>query len=278
MRIELQLFRIKVFPATQGHLFNTTTSRSDIIKQAIESKPEGFLWGKATGHIGDIEVLDNSGFYFRFGRTTKATLEQYHDGHFEDAEFETTPYTHVLLDVKLEVIAIAKKIRLAQTVVGIANQLSRLLNSSDMLTQLGARIEILQLQDPEDFIKYVSEAYNISRFSMTISPPNPWDANKDFIKPAQQALDQVNGEKGKVEIRGQNLKAEPLAEFARSAASTGDDASVKLKTSQEAKPITKHLRGRAVTIAEDELGDLVQKRSLLDRLREAYKRIRGSTD
>jgi hypothetical protein len=274
--IELQLFRVKVFPSAQGDLFDAPKSRVDILKRAIESKPDGPLWGNAMGHVGDVEALDNSGYYFRFGRTTKATLEQFHDGHFEDAEFETTPYTHVLLDVELEVVAIAKKTRLAQTTVGIANQLARLLNSCDAVTHLGARIEIAPIQDPEDFIKYVHQAYNISKFSMTFSRPNPWDANKDFVQPSQKALAKVNGEKGRIEMRGQDLRAEPLAEFARSAASTGDDASVRLKESQQTRPVTKHLRGRAVTVAEEELDTPEQKRGLLERLRYAYHKIRGS--
>lgn len=274
--IELQLFRIKVLPSKQGLLFDVPASRGDILKRAVESKPEGALWGKATGHIGDVESLDKNGYYFRFGRTTKATLEQFRAGHFEDAEFETTPYTHVFLDVELELAAIAKKTRLAQTTVGIANQLARLLNACDIVTHFGVRIEIAPIQNPEDFIKYVHQAYNISKFSMTFSRPNPWDANKDFVQPSQKALAKVNGEKGRVEMRGQDLKAEPLAEFARSAASTGDDASVRLKESQQARPVTKHLRGRAVTITEEELDTPEQKRGLLERLRDAYHKIRGS--
>ena len=251
-------------------------SRTDILRKAIESKPEGALWGKAKGHIGDIEHLDANGYYFRFGRTTKATLEQFHDGHFEDAQFETTPYTHVLLDVDLEIAAIARKTRLAQTVVGIANQLARLLNSCDVIHQIGARIEITPIQDPDDFIKYVQQAYNISKFSMTFSPPNPWDANKDFVKPVQKAVAQVNGEKGKVEIKGQDKNKDPLEEFIRSAASTGDNASVRMKDTERAEPITRHLRGKAVTVTKKEVDTPEQKHGLLDRIRIIYRRIRGS--
>ncbi len=274
--LEFQVFRTKVFPSGQRLLFESAPSRSAILRQAVLAHPSGQLRGRAIWHIGNVEPLDDMGFYFRFGKTTRSTLEMFHDGVFEDAEFEMSPYTHVLLDNVLEVAAIAKKTRLARTTVGIANQLARLLNSSPEVRGQDARLEVSAIPDPEDFIEYLQHAHSISKFSLWFSRPNPFDANEDFIQPAQRYLAEANGEKGKVEIKGEDLNAVPLEEMARSAASTGDDASVRLRTSESGKPVTKYMGRRAVTVAEETLVEPEQKRELLKRLRDIYHRIRGT--
>lgn len=273
--LEFHMFRVKVLLPTQRSLFNSMT-RASILRKCIECQPEGALWGGINWHLGDVEALDENAYYFRFGKTTKATLEMFQDGHFEDAEFPTSPYTHAFIDVAIGVAAIAKKTELGRTPNTLGNQLARLLNSCDIVVQAGAKIEVAVIQDPEDFIQYIRSAYRISKFWMTFSLPNPWDANEDFVQPAQKALAQTKGEEGKVEMKGEDLQHEPLEEFARSAATTGDKASIKMQESQEAEFVTKRLQSGAVTIVQDEVSEPEEKLSLLELLRETYRKIRGS--
>lgn len=59
----------------------------ELLRRALEERPEaagrlGVVW-----HVGNLESLDDSGIYFRFGKTTRATIEAYRDGRFGDEEF-----------------------------------------------------------------------------------------------------------------------------------------------------------------------------------------------
>ena len=116
--LEFQMFRIKVYPSPQSLLFEPPKTPPEIIEDVILSLPsvelrKGMIW-----HIGNISTLEEGGLYFRIGRTTKSTLEIYENGNFEEQEFETAPYTHMVLDIRLELCAIAKKSKLSPKTTG----------------------------------------------------------------------------------------------------------------------------------------------------------------
>ena len=178
-----------------------------------------------TWHLGNVEQIDQSGLYFRVGRISNLTVQIWESGNFVDAEFESAPYTHAVLDFDLEVCAIAKKPKLAPTTRGIASQFAKLLNELPVAEELGARFETSALSDPEDFIQQMQRARSIIKFWITFSRPNAWDAN-DFIKPAQRLLEESNGHNGKTEIQGKDLDKTRLEELTRSAAATGNNAAV----------------------------------------------------
>jgi len=277
--LEFQLFRIKVYPSEQGSLFERDRTPPDILRESILSLPSaefrvGLIW-----HIGNVMPLDQTGLYFRVGRTSKTTIGIYNEGecNFLDQEFETAPYTHALVDVDLELCAIAKKTRLSPTTFGIARQFIRLLNKSPKAKELNASFEIDDIKDPEDFISQLREAYSISKFWVRFSRPNAFDANEDFVKPVQKMLKESNGEKGKAELQGSNLKAETLEVVARSAAATGDDAGALIKPNERARKVKKQLKGNPVNISEEDVDNTIQKLNLLHRIRTLYRRIRGDT-
>jgi len=126
--LNFQLFRIKVYPSKQKDLFIKSKTPSEILKETILTLPEAELRKGTIWHIGNITTIDNNGLYFRIGKTTKSKIEIYQKGNFADEEFETAPYTHVILDVPLELCAIAQKTKLAPKTSGIAKRLNRLLN------------------------------------------------------------------------------------------------------------------------------------------------------
>lgn len=273
--LEFQIFRMKAFPSAQGLLFAEIPTPAALLRSIVESRPSKELRRGVTWHIGNVETVDHDGVYFRFGKTTKATIETFKNGVFVDEEFEASPYTHVILDVALGVMAIAKKGKLAPEITGIARILCKLLNQSAQVREQGATIEIAELQDPEDFLAHLRQAYSILRFSMGFSRPNPFDANRDFVQPLQKCLAESNGEEGKVEIKGESLKSALLEDLARSAAATGDDASARLKDDQHARPVTRHLKGKAVKFTEEDVAQMEQKKNSLQRIREIYYRLRG---
>ncbi len=273
--LEFQLFRIKVYPSGQM-TFNGPKKPSEILLEAIESLPSAEIRRGMIWHIGNICKIDENGLYFRVGRTIKAKREIYKDGNFMDQEFEEAPYTHVVLDIPIEVCAIAKKPKLSPYPRGIANQLIRLLAGSETAKYYGVQFEIDWLNDPKDLITHLKQAYNISRFSMTFSRPNPFDAS-DFTKPFSEFLKQTQGEKGKAQVEGKNLKSGPLEELARSAATTGNDATAWLQLREKGERTIKHLKKNPVFIRQKDMVDDKQKRTLICHMRELYRKIRGKS-
>lgn len=230
-------------------------------------------------HIGNVTPIDESGLYFRLGRASTERLELYDASahRFVDQEFATAPYTHVVLDVDLEVCAIARKIRLAPRAVNIAQRFARLLNASEIAHSQRATFEVDDIKDPEDFISQLNRAYSISKFWMVVSRPNAFDAD-DFVKPFQRMVEAANGEKGKAELKGENLDPEQLEGLARSAAATGDDAVAWIKPKKGAKRVRKQLRGNPANISQDDVSDAGERKRLLNEIRELYRRIRGHDD
>lgn len=275
--LEFQLFRIKVFPSKQRELFEKDRTRPEMVRETIQSLPSGEFRTGLIWHIGNVTPIDEAGLYFRLGRTSTSTLEIFdeEEGGFIDQKFETAPYTHGIVDFELEVCALAKKTRLSPTTAGVARQFVRLLNQSKKATEFQALFEIDDVKDPEDFIAHLKSAYSISKFWVLFSRPNAFDANEDFVKPFQRMVEASNGEKGKAELKGQNLDSATLEAVARSAAATGDDAGAWIKPSQHARRVKKQLRGSSVNTSQEDVADERQRRNLLDRVRELYRRIRG---
>ncbi|OGT93667.1 MAG: hypothetical protein A2298_04430 [Gammaproteobacteria bacterium RIFOXYB2_FULL_38_6] len=276
--LDFQLFRIKVYSAGQKNLFEKDKSRSEVLDEVINSLPSAELRTNIIWHIGNIAKIDATGLYFRIGRTSPSTLELFKDGNFMEQNFETAPYTHVLLDTKLEVCAIANRTKVSPTVSGIANQFIQLLNKSGKASHFVVKFEADKINDPDDFIGHIQKAYAISKFWITFKKPNPFDANEDFVKPYQKLLQEIHGEKGKSELMGDQLKPDVVENLARSAASTGDDASALIQVSQKGKKTRKYLKGNPVIIQHDDISDNDQKKTFLERIREVYFRIRGKED
>ena len=275
--LEFQLFRIKVYPEAQRVLFEPERGRSEILRETIASLPTAEFRAGLTWHLGNLTEIDQNGVYFRIGRTSTSTIEIFdpEKAAFIDQEFEAAPYTHVVLDFELEVCAIARKPRLSPTTLGIARRFARLLTGSDRAREIRAGFEIDDIKDPEDFISHLKEAYSISKFWVQFSRPNAFDADEDFVKPFQRMLAATDGEKGKAEVRGDDLNSETLAAVTRSAAATGDDAAAWIKPSEDARKIKKQLRGSVVNVAQEDVGSRDQQRSLLNRMRDLYRKIRG---
>jgi len=274
--LEFQLFRMKVYPSKQLSLIEPPKTPPEILKDVILSLPSAELRKDMIWHIGNVSTLEEGGLYFRIGRTTKSTLEIYKDGNFDEQEFETAPYTHVILDIWLEVCAIARKPKLSPKTTGIANQFVRLLNESKRTRQIEASFDIDEINDPTDFIDHLRQAFSVSKFWVTFSRPNAFDVNEDFVKPTRKLLEDSNGEKGKTELEGDNLNTESLEDIARSAASTGDDASAWLQTSETSQKARKRLKGNPIIVMQEDVSDPAHRMKILHLIREKYKRVRGT--
>lgn len=270
---DFQLFRVKLYESP--HLFDDLT-RPQILMHVLGLSPvieprKGVIW-----HIGKLQALGPDAAYFRLGKTTTSTLEVFREGDFVEAEFESAPYTHVIVDSAQGVAAIARKPRLAPNAEGIARQLERLLNDADWTRSRHHEFEIDPLKDPEDFLKYLRSATAVTRFVVTFTRPNPLDIDEDITGPFQRWLGTANATDGKAEIEGDDLDATKLEAVARSAAATGNNATAVLSLEEEARPVKKSLRGGPVTVTHEDVSSQEEKLSLLERVRVVYRRIAGT--
>jgi len=273
--LEFQLFRIKIYPSDQM-LLTGEKKPSEILMETIDSQPSAELRKGVIWHLGNFWKIDRNGVYFRVGKSTKAKRAIFQNGNFLDEEFEEAPYTHVVLDIPIEICAIAKQTHLSPNPKGIANQLARLFTNSEIGKYYGAEFEFDWLKNPEDLIAHIKRAYSISRFWITFSRPNPFDV-EDFTKPFSQLVKEVDGRKGKAQVDGENLKTKILEDLTHSAAATGNDAAARIQLEEKEKPATMHLRENPVFIRQDDVSDEKQRRILLQKLRRTYEKIRGKS-
>src|SRR5688572_28760433 len=99
--LDFQLFRLKVHRFKS--LFQADEPPALLIRAAIESRTEKRTWRGYVWHIGNVAAIDDSGLYFAFGRTTRSNVSVFNpaEGAFVEQEFETAPYTHVIVDVDI---------------------------------------------------------------------------------------------------------------------------------------------------------------------------------
>jgi len=271
--LQFQLFRMRVMGFQMG--FDAPKDRAGLLKKLVESVEATKLRKGAVWHLGNVTTIDAHAVYFRLGVTRDTTIEVYKDGDFFDKPFARSPYTHCMLDTHYQVCAIARKSSLAPKTTTLAKRLARLLRDSALGKHVNVELDVSPLQDPESFITYLKQATVISRFTVTFSRRNLWDAESAFIQPLEKALTKAHGDKGKAEMSGEELDAEVLESISRSAAASGDQASAYLQPAGERRKTTKKLRASPVVVSQEDVQDGSDYRDLAARVRSQYKNIRG---
>jgi hypothetical protein len=240
------------------------------VPNVLRTYNKGTQW-----HIGNVKEIDDQGGSFAVGKTTKSILEKYDEEtrDFVEEVDETSPYTHVLFDSEIGMLAVAQKIRLSTTVNSIANKLKKLFQSTDIVNSYGLIINIDPISDPKDFIESIQSAYSIRLFTVTFTRPNPFDVEENFQKPMEKYLEASNGKNGTTTIKGDDLDSDTLVDMTKSSAATGNDAKALLKPTQKDKLIRKSLRTNPAHFA---LSDQDYTEELaLERARQLYSIIRG---
>lgn len=271
----IYLFRFKAIKAKQTTLFENGISREDFLTSVIMKKPseelrEGYVW-----HVGNVQDIGGKGLLFAAGRTTKKSKELYDEvsGDFIQVDDEESPFTYVYYDKSFSILAIEPKSKLSPSVKGIAKSLEKLFNQQASVHDYGAEIEISEIWDPEDFLKQIRDAYSIVGFTVEFSKPNPFDVEKDFHKPMEEYIEATGGQTGKTTVQGNDLNRNNIEKVTRSVASTGNDASARLRFEDKQRPVTRHLKGDPVSVVFDE-EERQEPNELMRKIREAYARIR----
>lgn len=270
----LQLFRVKVFPT----LGNQHVNRGELLHERVANCPsaelrKGYVW-----HIGNVETVDESTIYFRFGRTTKTTVERFKDGRFVDAEIETAPSTTVLLDWRRELCAIAGRAKLAPTTPGIASTLQRLLNEGEPRVEFPVEFEIGSLKNPDGLIESLLRAYQVQSFWLTVTRDNLFDVQKHFIKPTEETVKELRADKGKAVFTGSDIDGETAAALTRSVSASGDEAGATLRYVEGGPKVRVALKKEAVVLTADNLETLQERARVANEMRARYREIRGTVE
>jgi hypothetical protein len=246
---EFSLFRIKFIKPAQRSLFDDEDrTPGDYFKAALEDRPslqirEPFIW-----HIGNLEYFSATSGHFAVGRTSKKTVDLYDEKtkNFVEVDHKESPYAHCLFDSQIGILVISKNNTLSQRTEMIAEKIEKLLslNSGIFLNEI--RVEISPIPDPEGFIRQLSKASLVTRFTASFGGPNPFDADEFFQRPMSVYLASARGEEGSTTIKGESLNNETLVEVSKSTAATGNKASARIKRYKSSKPETIHLEGDPV--------------------------------
>lgn len=274
--LKFNLFRFKVFEKEQGTIWREgVVDRGELLKRAINSNPSARLWGNTIGSIGDVDEIDGNGIYFRFGKVRKTKEPQFEDGHFFDQIFERAPYTHVVLDWKLEVCAIAKQSQVAQKTESIARSLCRLLKLSNFARENGLEFEISQINDPEDFVSTIKRAHAVKKFIVSFSRPNSFDADEAFEKPIQRLLQELNGKEGEATIQTDgDLDRDGIVSIAQAAAAQGEKVRARLADAPGSQPKMVRLEGNPISIDHGNLENKEERINLIETIRKFYRKVR----
>lgn len=273
--LEFLLFRIRVLPNTQTILsFDEGRTRPQILREIMESAPSREFYRGRIWHIGNVEAIGRDGIYLRIGKTITTPLEVYANGRFTDIEFESAPYTHIIVDVPREVCAIARKSSLATNTVTIAKRFIRILEGADKAKELNATLEIDPINDPSNFIQFLQAATAVSRFEVSVGRPNPWDVEEDFVKPNERALEASRGEAAHVTFLGKDLDADWLEEITRSVAAAGQEAKATLTLPDKHGKQQKVLGNNGVSVSVDDISQPEEKQDALTAVQVKYQSIR----
>jgi hypothetical protein len=273
-QIQYNLYRVKMIRPPQSILFESKKTPEQLLLSALKEKPSVELRKNYIWHIGNITMLNDHQGYFAVGRTTLTTVAKFDNstGNFLDEPSETSPYTHVVFDSSLGVIAIAKKPLLAPTTKGLASTLERLLQTTVVTLENELDVEIDIIPDPTGFIQHVKIAHAVKKFTASFTGPNPFDADEFFQKPLSVYAGVANASEGKASISGEDLDKGVVIEVAKSTAATGNKASARVQQEHGKRPITVNMSGDPVKMVYEE-EDHTIKTVVKDMVSE-YNRVR----
>ncbi|MDB9741394.1 hypothetical protein OAB00_00925 [Akkermansiaceae bacterium] len=275
--IEFSLYRIKfIRPIQSDIMHNNDLTPQDFFISALKEKPSYELKAGSVWHIGNLEFYENDlTGTFAVGRTSKSKQEQYDEQSkdFIDSSTSESPYTTCYFNTDIGFLVIGKKNNLSPKSDIVTNQLVNLLSSTSEIFENDIRVEIEPIPDPEKFINKLKKAHTITSFTATFGGPNPKDSDEYFQRPMSVYLNEANGTSGRTVIQGDNLASEALIDVTKSTAATGNEASAKVKITQNSEFENIHLNGGAVKrrIEESESG-----RNILKKFHGIYNLIRGN--
>lgn len=270
---EFSLFRVHVQKTANKSLWGYDATPSEILREVLSRIKNVEYESGGVWHIGNVNPIDSTSVYLRIGKTKTAIKEVFIDGAFQDVDSIDTQSTHIIFDTQLEILAIGHKTVLARDPITVARMFIALLERADFENTIQADLEVKPILNPEQFLKDIRNADTILKFWITIQTPNAFDTEKDFQGPLEQALKNIGGQAGKMEVIGE-LEPAKVEDVARGVAAQGLDAGATFKPKGRKKTRKSTLKRTVARTNIDNLGDEQGRQQGIDWIRDMYSSIR----
>jgi len=172
------------------------------------------------------------------------------DGDFHEAEAVVAPNTLVVVDLKYQLLAIAHRVQLSQSVYAVASRIRTLLASSQSVRETECKVSVAAVNDPTDFIRVLETAQAVVKFKVTYGLPNVWDAD-DFQKPMQETTRILGADEGAAVFKGDDLRRGPLVRLAKASSAIGKAAVAWVKKSAGDRVVTVKQKNNPVILEQD---------------------------
>lgn len=180
------VFRIQCERLLQGRLFARERRPTEVIFEAIQSMPTASVRRGTEWHIAGAEDLGQFSIGFQIGRVQSVNTPQYDDSlrRFFESDAERAPFTWGVYDGATQACGIWRKSGVSLDAFEVGKKLETLLNQSGVPDNYGYAVSVDVIFDPEDFIQYLRNAYEIKRFRFTSHFENAHDVQRLIQKPA----------------------------------------------------------------------------------------------
>ena len=239
--IRFGLFSVRLFHPPSLFEQDISKRRISTLHNAIMSQPV-IKSKRVTWRIGNCKELGKTNsVYFRIGRDKRrnvGVVRYLGDDvsvdvgqapvEFDEETHDEYPSTHVVLNPEHNICAIAYHPDLAKDLSALGNRLRQLIAASKEIKESQFKIDVDLVRDPDSFVKQIEESFAVQRISLWIKEPNPFNVEKDIVRPLQKSVSNLSGKKARMSVTGDELNKEKVIEVARSAASLGDGAEATL--------------------------------------------------
>lgn len=271
--VEYHLYRIKFIKPSQIDLFHPNLTAREMLESGLAERPSIELRKNNVWHIGNVEYLTEHAGRFAIGRTTKTTVEKFDvaSGNFTELVDDSGPYTFVYFDLRLGLLGIGKKSKVAVDVKSIARKIQNIFSRTKLVCHNKIDVRVDFIPDPENFLQKISNAFAIKRFKANFTGPNPIDADELFQRPMSYYCQQLDAEEGSVVVSGSALNEESIIAVAKSTAATANGASALILSDRGARPTSISFKGdaRKVLVGQD-----LDKVQILNEIQSAYREVR----
>ena len=275
MEKEVYLYRLKLLtsPQLQLPLMGEVIARSEIINKSLKEKFNNPSKVDKDWKIGNLVYWDAGRGYFFLGRQGSLKQGQFDEENkkYEKQSIVDYPYTTVLFNSELQLIAIVKNSKLG-IIDSIARKLQMILSTSSFIKELDLAVQIHPIPDPNDLLNQIRGAYKVTRFMMRFTKPNPSDISELFHKDAESLVAATKADIGTTTLKGDDLARDPLCELTKSFASSGNYVEAMIKYDRDDKPVKKTLGKQPYAFTQNE--DLVTEEETLIIAEQEYRQIR----
>lgn len=274
----IHILRIKCEGLPQGDFLRETSDRIIVIGQSFEARPTADVGRGTEWHIGNVEAMKSGPVSFAMGRTQAVKTPQFDQAthNFLEEEAMRAPFTIGVFDPETQACGIIRKSGVSQSASEIAGKLARLLNAAPFARQSNSVIVVEPITDPVDFIEAIRQAAAVTRFSFTVSRPNPQDVNRLIQEPAKEFTKEAGGDRSKVEVEGDSLNKDLLEDVAKAVAADGQQAVASVRPEGGGPARRIQLSGNPVIERVEPGKSSSVFESILEGTRRAYYRIRGT--